>query len=78
MLELVILIFIHQKAVDGISKNDFKTINAKSYPLFKAGHIQAVLYKWISNRILMKCTCLPENGERSIVHHENCVLWYFK
>ena len=37
--------FIHRKASDGIPTNHFKDMNARAFPLFKAGHIQYVVYK---------------------------------
>ena len=52
--------FIHQKATDGNPPNDFKDVNTKAYPLFKAGHIQPVYFQVISDIVLFKCTCLAE------------------
>ena len=37
--------FLVRKAIDGMPNNDFKNINKKAFPLFKAGHIQSVMYK---------------------------------
>ena len=38
----------------------FKDINSKTFPLFKAGHVQSVLHKEIDNNILLECKCFPE------------------
>ena len=52
--------FIHRQASDGIPNSDFKDINSKAFPLFKAGHVQSVLHKEIDNNILLECKCFPE------------------
>ena len=61
--------FINRKAVDGLSNNDFRTVNSKAYPIFKAGHIQCVFVKTVtSKKILVNCVCLPEmKKDRSYV-----------
>ncbi len=60
--------FIHRRATDGKPCNDFKDLNSRAFPLFKAGHIQYVQYLEVSGDdydgtsalVLMKCTCIPE------------------
>ena len=52
--------FINREAVDGKPANDFKNINTKVYPLFRAGHIQCVTYKEHGEMVLIKCKCYAE------------------
>ena len=52
--------FIHRKASDGKATDNFKDMNSRAYPLFKAGHIQYVYHKVFDEQLLMKCTCYPE------------------
>lgn len=55
--------FVNRQLMDGLPANDFKSINKKSYELFKAGHIQyvKVLQKDSSkDKVYIKCACLPE------------------
>ena len=52
--------FIHRQATDGLPINNFKDVNTKAFPLFKAGHIQYVHYREHNKIIFMKCTCMPE------------------
>ena len=52
--------FIHREASDGNPTSNFKDINSRAFPLFKAGHIQYVCHKEFDNKLLMKCTCIPE------------------
>ena len=52
--------FIHRKASDGKATDNFKDMNSRAYPLFKAGHIQYVHHKVLEELLLMKCTCYPE------------------
>lgn len=52
--------FIHRETSDGKATENFKDMNSRAYPLFKAGHIQYVFYKQFDCKILMKCTCIPE------------------
>ena len=52
--------FIHREASDGMPNNDSKNLNTRAFPLFKAGHIQYVYYKKLDEKMLMKCSCLPE------------------
>ena len=53
--------FLVRKAIDGMPNNDFKNINKKAFPLFKAGHIQSVMYKsYCNDVILLKCKCHAE------------------
>ena len=37
--------FIHRRALDGKPTNDFKDLNNKAFPLYKAGHIQNLVFK---------------------------------
>lgn len=54
--------FIHRKALDGNPTNDYKDINSKAYPLYKAGFIQSVLFNFndASKIVMMKGTCAAE------------------
>ena len=47
--------FISRKALDGKPDNDFKNLNSKAFPLFKAGHIQSVIYNRYDEKVLVKC-----------------------
>ena len=52
--------FIKRVSVDGKPANDFKNINTRAYPLFKAGHIQSIYIRHQDNSYDIKCICLPE------------------
>ena len=52
--------FINRNAVDGNPNSDFKNMNTRAFPLFKAGHIQCVIYKRYNDKMLVKCKCHAE------------------
>ena len=53
--------FITRKVCDGQQADDFKHLNNRSYPLFKAGHIQRIkLVKGNDGNIYLNAVCLPE------------------
>uniref|UniRef100_A0A1X7V9P2 SWIM-type domain-containing protein n=1 Tax=Amphimedon queenslandica TaxID=400682 RepID=A0A1X7V9P2_AMPQE len=54
--------FIHRRALDGKPTNDFKDLNNKAFPLYKAGHIQNLVFKVnaFDRAILVKAQCRAE------------------
>ena len=52
--------FVTRVASDGKTANDFKNINSRAYPLFKAGHIQSIYISCKDTSHIIRCTCLPE------------------
>ena len=52
--------FVNREACDGMPNNNFKSMNKKAFPLFKAGHIQSVFYRNYADFILIQCKCKAE------------------
>ena len=52
--------FVNRNAIDGIPNNDFKSLNKKAYPLFKAGHLHSLIYKKCNSILFVKCKCKAE------------------
>lgn len=53
--------FVSRKVSDGQEAGDFKNINNRSYPLFKAGHIQRIkVIKGNDDKVYLVGVCLPE------------------
>uniref|UniRef100_A0A1X7VCF2 Uncharacterized protein n=1 Tax=Amphimedon queenslandica TaxID=400682 RepID=A0A1X7VCF2_AMPQE len=52
--------FVCRKAIDVIPNNDFKSLNKKAYPLFKAGHLHSLIYKKYDSVLFVKCKCKAE------------------
>uniref|UniRef100_A0A1X7VVI1 SWIM-type domain-containing protein n=1 Tax=Amphimedon queenslandica TaxID=400682 RepID=A0A1X7VVI1_AMPQE len=73
--------FIHREASDGMPNNDSKNVNTRTFPLFKAGHIQYVYYKKLDDKMFVKCSCLPEMKKtlsysirvRFTIHNSNII-----
>ena len=53
--------FIHREAPDGNPTNDFKDINNKAFPLFKAKRVEGIIFKNDDGgNILIKASCAAE------------------
>ena len=59
--------FIKRVSVDGKPANDFKNVNTRAYPLFKAGHIQSIYIRHKDNSYDIKCICLPEMKKKNCI-----------
>ena len=58
-IQNIIQYFIYQKEIDGLERQDWKSLNNHGYKLFKEGHIQQV-YVSSSSKVAVKAICLPE------------------
>ena len=58
--------FVNREACDGMPNNNFKSMNKKAFPLFKAGHIQSVLYRNYADFILIQCKCKAKMKKSNI------------
>ena len=74
--------FIHRKAQDGNPTNDYKDVNNKAYPLYKAGFVQSVLYKTDDSftTVMIRAICAAEMKKSvayklRLVIHNNEVLF---
>ena len=65
--------FMKRVSVDGKPANDFKNVNTRAYPLFKAGHIQSIYIRQKDNSYDIKCICLPEM-KKDILYKTNLVI----
>lgn len=58
-IQNIIQYFIYQKEIDGLERQDWKSLNNHGYKLFKEGHIQQV-HVSSSSKVAVKAICLPE------------------
>lgn len=62
--------FINRKAVDSKPNNNFKDLNKKAFPLYKAGHIQHFTYYFYLNHLFIKATALPEMKKQFNINYK--------
>ena len=58
--------FVHRKATDGNPVNDFKDVNTKAFPLFRAGHVQSVVQADHMNHVFLKAFCSAEMKKKVV------------